>query len=431
MHILVFEDPAVVCLGPLAQTRPAFGLCCGAVSLFERQRRCFDADAVSVLVRPEMAGLSRFLLPDVAVNTTAPGEPPQVLVNGRWLAPEAVAVEHGEPGVGLVGDQVAFVVLPSVPGEPGASATGVSPLSFQNLSWHLNHWKAHLPTRPAGGVMIDYPWDLVQNNARALEQDECFWRTHREAIEVAGPSRVGPPERLLVDPSARIEPLVLIDTTNGPVMVDRDAVVGAFSRLEGPCYVGPGTHVLAGRVKGASFGPNCRIGGEVESSIVHGHSNKAHDGFLGHSYIGEWVNLGSGTQTSDLRNDYSKVNVTIAGQKVETGLLKVGSFIGDHTKTSISCLLNTGTVAGPFGMVVASRGLLPRTLPAFCIYIEGRLRERTDLGAMFATAATMMGRRNVTWQQEHADFYLDLYERTSGERTRLLRDNEQRLRRVV
>ncbi len=395
MHILIFEDSAVARLGPLAQTRPAFTLRCGAVSLLERQRRCFDADAVSTLVRPELAGLSRFLLPGASVNAFPAKEPPLVLVNGRWLAPESVAVESGEPGVGLVGDQVAFVVLPA--SEPGASVAGVNPpLTFQNLSWHLNHWKAQLPARHAGGAMIDYPWDLVQNNPVALEQDERFWRTHREAIEVAGPSCVGPRERLLVDPAARIEPLVLIDTTKGPVMVDHGAVVEAFSRLEGPCYIGPGTHILAGRVKGASFGPHCRIGGEVEASIVHGFSNKAHDGFLGHSYLGEWVNLGAGTHTSDLRNDYGKVTVTIAGQRVQTGLLKVGSFIGDHTKTSISCLFNTGSVAGPFGMLVTGGSLLLRNLPAFCLYSEGRLRERTDLGAMFATAAAMMARRLAT-----------------------------------
>jgi UDP-N-acetylglucosamine diphosphorylase/glucosamine-1-phosphate N-acetyltransferase len=331
-------------------------------------------------------------------------------------------MEPDEPGVGLVGEQVAFAV---------SSAGEAANLKPQELPWHLGEWKSRKPVRPAGGEMIDHPWDLVQHNARALEQDERFWRTHREAASVDGATRIGPPERVLVDPTAHVEPLVLIDTTKGPVMVDQGAVVQAFSRLEGPCYVGPGTHILAGNVKGSSFGPQCKIGGEVEASIVHGCSNKAHDGFLGHSYLGEWVNFGAGTQTSDLRNDYGKVTLTIAGQKVETGQLKVGAFVGDHTKTSISCLFNTGTVAGPFGMLVASGGLLPRTLPAFCLYAEGRLRERTDLGAMFATAATMMARRGVAWAPEHADFFLDLYERTSGERTRLVRDSEQRLRRVV
>src|SRR5262249_4344383 len=151
---------------------------------------------------------------------------------------------------------------------------------------------------------------------------ERHWRTHREAAPVQGVTVQGPPERLLADPSARIEPLVLIDTTPGPVMIDRGAVVQAFSRLQGPCYVGPGTHVLAGRLAGTSIGPACRIGGEVESAIVHGYSNKAHDGFLGHSYVGEWVNLGAGSHTSDLRNDYGPVAVTLNGQKVSTGLLK-------------------------------------------------------------------------------------------------------------
>jgi hypothetical protein len=157
-----------------------------------------------------------------------------------------------------------------------------------------------------------------------------------------------------------------------------------------------------------------------------------HDGFLGHSYVGEWVNLGAGTHTSDLRNDYGKVVIALGGQKVSTGLLKVGSFIGDHTKTSIDTLFNTGTVCGPFAMLVASGGLLPRNVPAFSLYSEGRLRPRTDLGAMFTTAATMMARRGVAWAAEHGEFFLDLYERTAPERDRLLRDTEQRhLRRVI
>src|SRR5207244_9081729 len=100
-----------------------------------------------------------------------------------------------------------------------------------------------------------------------------------------------------------------------------------FSRLEGPCVIGAGTHVLGAKIRsGTTLGPQCRIGGEVEASIVHGYSNKAHDGFLGHSYVGEWVNLGAGTCNSDLRNDYGEVTVTVRGQPVRTGLAKVGCF---------------------------------------------------------------------------------------------------------
>jgi hypothetical protein len=296
MRVLVFEDAGAVRLGPLAQTRPAFGLRCGAATLLERQQRCLAAYEVALLVRPEMAPLCRFLWPGLPVNDRSWLDGDDVLlVNGRWLAPESLPLALDGPGVGLCGGEVAFVAVP---------AADVAALGADDLAWHLSGWKENLPARVVGGAMIDHPWDLVEHNARALEDDGRFWRTHRETAGPApGVSLVGPAEGLLADPLARVEPLVLIDTTKGPVMIDRGAVVQAFSRLEGPCYVGPDTHVLAGRVKGSSVGPQCRLGGEVEVSIVHGHSNKAHEGFLGHSYLGEWVNFGAGTQTSDLRND--------------------------------------------------------------------------------------------------------------------------------
>src|SRR5207248_4001999 len=144
------------------------------------------------------------------------------------------------------------------------------------------------------------------------------------------------------------------DTTRGPVLVDRGAVVQAFSRLEGPCYVGPQTQVLAARVRGSSLGEQCRVGGEVEASVIHGYSNKAHEGFLGHSYVGEWVNLGAGTQVSDLRNDYASVRVVVNGRAVDSGQAKVGAFVGDHTRTSIGSLINTGAAVGPYCQVLAS-----------------------------------------------------------------------------
>ena len=243
---------------------------------------------------------------------------------------------------------------------------------------------------------------------------------------------IGPLERVIVDPTARIEPHVLIDSTRGPVLIDRDAHVQAFSRLEGPCSVGQGTQILAARLRGGSIGPQCRIGGEVEASIVHGHSNKYHEGFLGHSYVGEWVNFGAASQTSDLRTDYGPIVMHINGKQVHTGLIKIGSYIGDHTRTSLNVLFNTGSVVGPFGLLLTSGSLLPRVIPPFCRYGHGRVEERTDLGQMFATAATVTARRGVKWTETHSEFYFGLYERTAASRAAVLREAEQhRLRRVV
>src|SRR5439155_2723037 len=126
-------------------------------------------------------------------------------------------------------------------------------------------------------------------------------------------------------------------------------VVTAFTRMEGTCYIGPGTQVMGAKVRGGtSLGTQCRVGGEVEASVVLGYSNKYHDGFLGHAYVGEWVNLGAGTSNSDLRNDYGEVTVAVRGERVRTGRNKVGCFLGDHAKSGLGALLNTGTTAGAF-----------------------------------------------------------------------------------
>jgi UDP-N-acetylglucosamine diphosphorylase/glucosamine-1-phosphate N-acetyltransferase len=421
MKVCVFEDAAVGNLGPLTLTRPAFDLRCGATSLLEKQRRFFGTGETGALVRPELADLSRLEHPDLHINDPAwlASDPPAfvALVNARWLAPAAAFDFAGRSEVGLVGDQVAWVVLP-------ASAAG--DLSVDKLG----RWREELPQRETGGAMITYPWHLVEHNARALEED--FRPARPVAPLPAGVTLVGPFERLRVDPAARVEPMVLIDTTKGAVTIERGAVVQAFSRIEGPCYVGPDTHLLAARVRGSSFGPQCRVGGEVEGSIVHGHSNKAHDGFLGHSYLGEWVNFGAGTHTSDLRADYGTVRFHINGQQVDSGLLKVGAFVGDHAKTSLNALFNTGSLVGPFGMLLTSGTLLPRVLPAFCQVSNGCIQEQNDLRGMFATAATMMARRGREWTAEHAELFYFLYEATTAQRRQAIRESEQRrLRRVV
>ena len=160
--------------------------------------------------------------------------------------------------------------------------------------------------------------------------------------------------------------MVVADTTGGPVVIGEGAVVTAFTRLEGPCAIGADTHLLGAKVRGGTtIGPHCRVGGEVECSVVLGYANKYHDGFLGHSYVGEWVNLAAGTSTGDLRCDYRPVRVPVDGAEVSTGRTKVGSVIGDHAKTGLGVLLNCGTALGCFAQVLPTGTLAPRAVPSF------------------------------------------------------------------
>jgi hypothetical protein len=177
---------------------------------------------------------------------------------------------------------------------------------------------------------------------------------------------------------------------------------------------------------GTSIGPNCRIGGEVEATVVLGNSNKQHDGFLGHAYVGEWVNLAAGTQSSDLRNDYGEVAVTVNGQVRRTGHTKVGCYLGDHTKTGLGALLNTGTYAGIFCNLLPSGGLLPRYVPSFANWWNGLLTDAPDVDALLRTAAQVMRRRGRTLTEVQARLYRHVHEQTAAERRRAVTASEGR-----
>ncbi|HZV07312.1 MAG TPA: putative sugar nucleotidyl transferase [Gemmataceae bacterium] len=427
MRICVFEDAGVKNLYPLTLTRPAFDLRCGAVTLLQRMERCLPERVSFALVRSELTDLCRANHPHMQMREFASQEAHAqtnlvLLVNARWLAPADRFVFPKEPAVGCADEQVVYAVVP---------AAELRGLSLSNLSWRLAEWRDTLPNRPVVGRLIDYPWELVELNGAALEDDYRLW-PRGDVSEPRGAALTGPAERCLAAHSAEIEPMVHIDTRKGPVLIDDGAVVQSFSRIEGPCYIGTETRVMGAHIHGGSFGPQCRIGGEVESSIVLGYSNKAHEGFLGHSYVGEWVNLAAGTQTSDLRTDYRTIRMTIEGRSVDTGLLKIGSFIGDHTKTSLNTLFNTGSLIGVFGQLLGGGGLLPRFLPSFCRYGHGKLHEQTDLREMFNTAQVMMGRRQREWTEIHAELFFTLFETTAAERRQLIAEGEPgRRRRVI
>ena len=203
-------------------------------------------------------------------------------------------------------------------------------------------------------------------------------------------------------------------------MVGPNVWVQPFTRVEGPCYIGSETQLFRANIRGSvSIGPNCRIGGEVEATIMQGFSNKYHEGFLGHAYIGEWVNLGAITSNSDLRNDYGEVHVPLQGDPVPTGQAKVGCFIGDHTRTGMGSMLNTGTAIGVMCNVLPAGLLLPKHVPSFTAVLYGRvgigLLARPDVRHRAASSWAGAARCSRTRKSSST---AALYEQTRLERER-------------
>jgi len=192
---------------------------------------------------------------------------------------------------------------------------------------------------------------------------------------------------------AVIEPGAVLDTTNGPVILAAGARVQAPCRVVGPAFVGPGSVVLGGVLENVGIGAACKVRGEVESTVFAGFANKAHDGFLGHAVVGRWVNLGAMTTNSDLKNTYGSVRARVAGRTTRTGLTKAGCLLGDHVRTGIGTLLNTGTVVGA-GSSLFGGGMPPRDVPPFSWGGRRELAEY-DIDRFLETAARVMARRGV------------------------------------
>jgi UDP-N-acetylglucosamine diphosphorylase/glucosamine-1-phosphate N-acetyltransferase len=224
---------------------------------------------------------------------------------------------------------------------------------------------------------------------------------------LAAPSD-GVPEGSLVlgDPSqvislgATVEPGVVFDLRHGAVVLDQGAEVRSGTRLEGPMYVGPGTRVLGGSLRASVFGPECRVRGEIAASVFLGYANKSHDGFVGHSVLGHWVNLGAGTTTSNLKNTYGSVRLEVAGERIETRRLNLGSLIGDHAKTAIGTLLATGTVVS-VGANLFGPPTPPRYVAPFAWGCSGSERMTED--GFLRVAERVMLRRNIPLSAERRE----------------------------
>ena len=217
---------------------------------------------------------------------------------------------------------------------------------------------------------------------------------------------------------AVIDGQTVLDAREGPIIIANKVRINSHTRIEGPCYIGPETQIVGAKVReGCSFGPNCRVGGEVEESVFLGYSNKYHEGFMGHAYLGEWVNLGALTTNSDLKNNYGNIRVDIGLGEMDTGLMKVGSFIGDHVKTGIGTLLNTGISIG-FGSNIFGGGLVKdKFVPAFAWggpegYGEYRLDKALE------TALIAMRRRDVTMTAKCENVFKLVFENTNGDRSK-------------
>lgn len=395
MNVVLYEDAGWQKLLPLVYTRAVFQLRCGMGDLLSQVRFLVrdqpNAD-LSLCCRPGLAGLVREQT-GLRVNERPAG--PSLLLNGRALwssLPECE--EDGKPWVGTAEGGIACVFADS--GLTGALA---SECLLEDAA--VSRLLEGLPRRGVGGLcrLFSWPWEIVGANADALISG---W----ERLGLGRPERgeTGPGVTLLGEDvfaagSARIDPGAVVDSRGGPVYIDAGVRVRPHAFIEGPACIGPGSILQPHACVrgGTTLGPACRVGGEIEACILQGYGNKQHLGYLGHSYVGSWTNLGAGCTNSDLKNTYGTVRVAVNGEEVETGERFVGMAMGDHSKAGIGVCFPTGAVVGFSSSVAAAPP--PKFVPSFT-WIDGGRVEPYDLERALAVARRVVARRDCRMSGE-------------------------------
>lgn len=411
-ELAFFEDAIARHFKPLTWTRPVYEMRCGIFTIREKFERLYGRRADRLYARPHLT-LALAQRSGLPVNLH-PSDGMVLLINGRWLPPHDVAQRFPLDGVEQVWvDEDGVVVAARL------SAARLRTLSAVTLGEDLHadpNPLRDVPTETITAELVSWPWDLVVHNAAQLHADAAFYplgevagHVHERAVLIA-------PERIFIADDAVIAPNVVLDATHGPIVIEAGAQVMANAVIEGPAVVGTGSRVKIGAkiYEGTTIGPVCKVGGEVETSIFQAYSNKQHDGFLGHSVIGEWCNLGAHTTNSDLKNNYSRVRVWSGGRFVDTGQQFVGCFIGDHTKTGIGLLINTGSVYGVACNLYGAT-MPPKFVPSFSWGSGSQLVEYR-LEQALETAARVMARRNKTLTQAEADLLTYVFAATREER---------------
>jgi len=401
---------------PITLSRPIWDLRTGITSLAEKLVARIRATDVACFVPDYMAEAYR-------AKTTWPVNDPATLAGDDLLILDPR----------LKADVLDLV--PTGPSEVAVDAEGqvlyariarvdLGALKTTDVGKFLSAAKARLPNVTPSLPKWEYVWHPMLANPEQLTADFAAAGRHGVEGTVEEPFALrGSRRDVYVAPGALVHPMVVVDATEGPVYIDERAEIHPFTRIVGPAYIGKGARLYGAKChEGNSIGPECRIGGEVECSIIQGYTNKYHEGFLGHAYVGEWVNLGALTTNSDLKNDYSAVEVIMHGRlPINTGSNKVGCLIGDHTKTSIGTFLNTGAYVGAMCVIMATGKPMQKFIPSFAWLLEGVVTKGFGKRKQYETARHVMDRRGCAWTAADEAMWDAVFELSKARREDLIK----------
>ncbi len=413
MQICIFEDINYTNFEPLVFSRPVYDLVCGITSLKEKILRSYGDLKYSLHCRPYLADVVMKENPAALINKIEDDH--CLFINGRIIAPQNLSE-----------------ILPLLPTEDKVFVNGetviAAYLSGKNLDYKIKHLNDLFSVNDFDGLPVkildlkcaNYLWDLININGEQISKDYDYviHKSNRNNFldKIDASVHLVNKEKIFIGKNVTLKPGVVLDASNGPVFIDDNAFIYPNAFIEGPVYIGESSRIKSGATiyENVTISKVCKIGGEVEQAIFMPYSNKQHSGFIGHAYIGSWVNLGADTNCSDLKNNYSKIRVKLSSGEVNSGSQFLGLMIGDHSKSAINTMFNTGSVIG-FSCNIFGAGFPDKYVPSFTwggaeSYIHYDLQKAID------TAKVVLSRRKIIFDKEEEKLFHKIFELTKSDR---------------
>ncbi len=395
VNICIYEDTHFDQFDPLTSFRPVFILRSGISALYERTGLVFPDSAICFGCRTMISSLIGEEARDIPVNIIKKGERGILFLNGRIKdfadLPQLIEgcrlttiFKNGQDIIGVLFKDEALVKVPDL----------TTPEIFAEILPTQKSVSAEYDTK---ATLYNHLWELVDEIPSAIAADFARLNAEKNSqnkIKVHDGVHFINESEIHISDEVEIFPTAVLDASKGPIYIGPFTIIRPQATIVGPCYIANNCTLYRGIISGSSIGPNCRVGGEVESSIFQSYVNKYHEGFIGHSYVGSWVNFGAMTTNSDLKNNYSNIRVTKNDKEIDTGSIKVGSFIGDFCRFGIGTMLNTGISVGVSSNIFGSSLITDKEIKPFSWGSSGNY-ERYDIEKAIATAEVVCSRRDV------------------------------------
>ncbi len=397
LRICLYEVDAYDRFFPLTLLRPVYLLRAGVLPLYMRTGMHFPDAPITLIAREQVAMAMTDLSAEFPINIIKHEPGSDILfLNGRIRTYGDLArlVKESRISTKFISNGETVAVL-----FKKEQLDSVPPVATQ--AEYLEAFSR------AGGDISDFEttatlyggwWEFVADIDSAIAEDAAYLKvsaTAQSAPNIHNGAFLVNKGDIQFGQNVEVLPGAVLDASKGPVVLGANVRIESHAAIVGPSYVGKDSIVVAGKVVASSIGHTCRVGGEVEESIFHSYVNKFHAGFIGHSYVGSWVNFGAMTTNSDLKNNYSNIRVAQCGEMVDTGMMKVGSCIGDHTKFGIGTLLNTGITIGVCCNIFGAGLTADKEVPSFQWGNTGAWQEY-QLEKAIETATRSAGRRKAT-----------------------------------